>query len=219
MVTAGLSAGIVLAFLALLDQGYSLGLPSPGYPCYRQILKALNVRPTLIETSGQGRWMPTVADVERLAGREPQAFCSQARITRPVPWHSAAALPRSPRPAGGIASGLSPTRSITGSNTRLRPRRRWRPFRRGDRRQQLLEIFQHDRLAHWLACRPRAARSAHRAAHSEPLHLAACHLAGGGAGCLRWDRRARGEQGELRTKPRHVARRALSAGRSTGLVF
>jgi len=68
VVTAGSSAGFVLAFLALLDQGYSLGLPSPGYPCYRQILKALNVRPTLIETSGQGRWMPTVADVERLAG-------------------------------------------------------------------------------------------------------------------------------------------------------
>jgi aspartate/methionine/tyrosine aminotransferase len=68
VVTAGLSAGFVRAFLALLDQGYSLGLPSPGYPCYRQILKALNVRPTLIETSGQGRWMPTVADVERLAG-------------------------------------------------------------------------------------------------------------------------------------------------------
>jgi Aminotransferase class I and II len=35
---------------------------------HRQILKALDVRPTLIETSGQGRWMPTVADVERLAG-------------------------------------------------------------------------------------------------------------------------------------------------------
>ena len=68
VVTAGSSAGFVLAFLALLDQGYSLGLPSPGYPCYRQILKALNVRPTLIETSGQGRWMPTVVDVERLAG-------------------------------------------------------------------------------------------------------------------------------------------------------
>src|SRR5690242_21371391 len=45
VVTAGLSAGFVLAFLALLDQGYSLGLPSPGYPCYCQILKALNVRP------------------------------------------------------------------------------------------------------------------------------------------------------------------------------
>ena len=68
MVPVGLFGLAVLAFLAPLDQGYSLGLPSPGYPCYRQILKALNVRPTLIETSGQGRWMPTVADVERLAG-------------------------------------------------------------------------------------------------------------------------------------------------------
>jgi aspartate/methionine/tyrosine aminotransferase len=70
VVTAGSSAGFVLAFLALLDQGDSLGLPSPGYPCYRQILKALNIRPALIETSGQGRWMPTVADIERLAGEK-----------------------------------------------------------------------------------------------------------------------------------------------------
>jgi len=68
VVTAGSSAGFVLAFLPLLDKDDSLGLPSPGYPCYRQILKALDVRPALIETSGQGRWMPTVADVERLAG-------------------------------------------------------------------------------------------------------------------------------------------------------
>jgi aspartate/methionine/tyrosine aminotransferase len=67
VVTAGSSAGFVLAFLALLDEGDRLGLPSPGYPCYRQILKALNARPLLVETSGQGRWMPTVADVDRLA--------------------------------------------------------------------------------------------------------------------------------------------------------
>jgi aspartate/methionine/tyrosine aminotransferase len=67
VVTAGSSAGFVLAFLALLNEGDSLGLPSPGYPCYRQILKALNVRPALVETSGQGRWMPTTGDVERLA--------------------------------------------------------------------------------------------------------------------------------------------------------
>ncbi|MGV1014461.1 MAG: pyridoxal phosphate-dependent aminotransferase, partial [Methyloceanibacter sp.] len=67
VVTAGSSAGFVLAFLAILDSGDALGLPSPGYPCYRQILKALGVRPHLIETSGQGRWMPTVQDVEHLA--------------------------------------------------------------------------------------------------------------------------------------------------------
>jgi aspartate/methionine/tyrosine aminotransferase len=67
VVTAGSSAGFVLAFLATLDPGTALGLPSPGYPCYRQILKALGVRPQLVETSGQGRWMPTAADVDRLA--------------------------------------------------------------------------------------------------------------------------------------------------------
>jgi len=67
VVTAGSSAGFVLAFLAILDPGAALGLPSPGYPCYRQILKALGVRPHLVETSGQGRWMPTATDVERLA--------------------------------------------------------------------------------------------------------------------------------------------------------
>ena len=67
VVTSGSSAGFVLAFLALFDVGASIGLPSPGYPCYRQIASALGVRPRLIETSGQGRWMPTTADVETLA--------------------------------------------------------------------------------------------------------------------------------------------------------
>lgn len=67
VVTAGSSGGFVLAFLALLEHGDTFGLPSPGYPCYRQILKSLGLRPHLIETSGQGRWMPTAADIERLA--------------------------------------------------------------------------------------------------------------------------------------------------------
>jgi aspartate/methionine/tyrosine aminotransferase len=67
VVTAGSSAGFVLAFLAILDVDDALGLPSPGYPCYRQILKAIGARPMLIETSGQGRWMPTIQDMDRLA--------------------------------------------------------------------------------------------------------------------------------------------------------
>jgi aspartate/methionine/tyrosine aminotransferase len=66
IVTSGSSAGFVLAFLAILDAGEALALPSPGYPCYRQILKALGMRPHLIETSGQDRWMPTASDVDRL---------------------------------------------------------------------------------------------------------------------------------------------------------
>jgi aspartate/methionine/tyrosine aminotransferase len=67
VVTSGSSAGFVLAFLALFDAGDAIGLPSPGYPCYRQIANALGLAPRLIETSGQGRWMPTAADVEKLA--------------------------------------------------------------------------------------------------------------------------------------------------------
>ena len=67
VVTAGSSAGFVLAFLTLLDPGDALGLPSPGYPCYRQILKALGCRPLLVETGPEGRWMPTPDDVARLA--------------------------------------------------------------------------------------------------------------------------------------------------------
>jgi len=67
VVTAGSSAGFVLAFLAILNHGDSFGLPSPGYPCYRQILKALGFQPRLIETSDEGRWMPTSVDVDALA--------------------------------------------------------------------------------------------------------------------------------------------------------
>ncbi len=66
LVTSGSSAGFVLVFLALLDTGDALGLPSPGYPCYRQILKAVGARPRLIDTNGQGRWIPTVVDVAAL---------------------------------------------------------------------------------------------------------------------------------------------------------
>ncbi len=67
IVTAGSSAGFVLAFLAILEHGEGFALPVPGYPCYRQILKALGFWPHLIETSQEGRWMPTTADIQRLA--------------------------------------------------------------------------------------------------------------------------------------------------------
>ena len=65
VVTSGSSAGFVLAFLAVLDPGDALLLPSPGYPCYRQILGALGVKPILVETGPVSRWMPAPGDVER----------------------------------------------------------------------------------------------------------------------------------------------------------
>ena len=38
VITSGSSAAFVLTFLSLFDVGATVGLPSPGYPCYRHIL-------------------------------------------------------------------------------------------------------------------------------------------------------------------------------------
>lgn len=67
VITSGSSAGFVLAFLALFDVGDRVGLPSPGYPCYRQILSALGQQPYIIETGPETRWMPTPESVAAAA--------------------------------------------------------------------------------------------------------------------------------------------------------
>ena len=67
VVTQGSSAAFVLAFLALFDAGARVALPSPGYPCYRHILTALGVTPVILEAGPATRWMPTAADIDRLA--------------------------------------------------------------------------------------------------------------------------------------------------------
>lgn len=69
VVTAGSSAGFVLAFLAMLDPGDALALPSPGYPCYRQILSALGAKPVLVETGPETRWMPDLSDLDRIEAK------------------------------------------------------------------------------------------------------------------------------------------------------
>lgn len=67
IVTTGSSAGFVLTFLSLFDAGAKVGLPSPGYPCYRHILTALGQEPVLLTTDAASRWMPTVAQIEEAA--------------------------------------------------------------------------------------------------------------------------------------------------------
>lgn len=69
-VTCGSSGAFVLAFLALFDVGDAVALPSPGYPCYRHILTALGQRPVMIETGAQNEWMPTPADIARVAQQD-----------------------------------------------------------------------------------------------------------------------------------------------------
>ncbi len=66
IVCTGSSAAFILAFLALFDTGARVALPSPGYPCYRQILSALGCETPLIETGPETRWMPTREAVAKL---------------------------------------------------------------------------------------------------------------------------------------------------------
>jgi aspartate/methionine/tyrosine aminotransferase len=59
VITTGSSAGFVLAFLAILDEGARVALTSPGYPAYRNMLRALGAVPALLEARAEGRWMLT----------------------------------------------------------------------------------------------------------------------------------------------------------------
>lgn len=69
VVTAGSSAGFVLAFLALFDAGERVAIADPGYPCYRNILGALGLEPLPVETELATRYQPTPELLERVEGR------------------------------------------------------------------------------------------------------------------------------------------------------
>lgn len=64
VVTSGSSGAFLLAFSALFDAGDRVALGEPGYPSYRQILKALSLVPVGIATSEQNRFQPVPADLQ-----------------------------------------------------------------------------------------------------------------------------------------------------------
>jgi len=64
VITPGSSGGFILAFTALFDARERVGIGAPGYPSYRQILKALDLVPVDIETAAESRLQPAPADLE-----------------------------------------------------------------------------------------------------------------------------------------------------------
>ncbi|QCO57972.1 aminotransferase class I/II-fold pyridoxal phosphate-dependent enzyme (plasmid) [Pseudorhodobacter turbinis] len=64
VVTTGSSSGFLLAFTSLFDAGERVGLGEPGYPSYRQILRALSLTPVGIPTRVENRLQPTPDDLE-----------------------------------------------------------------------------------------------------------------------------------------------------------
>jgi len=64
VITPGSSGAFILSFTALFDAGDRVGIGAPGYPSYRQILKALDLVPVDIETKLEHRLQPTAADLQ-----------------------------------------------------------------------------------------------------------------------------------------------------------
>ena len=63
IVTAGSSAAFILSFTALFDAGDRVGLGEPGYPSYRQILRALSLEPVGLPAAPENRLQPVPADI------------------------------------------------------------------------------------------------------------------------------------------------------------
>ena len=67
IVTSGSSAGFLLSFTSLFDAGERVGIGAPGYPSYRQILKALDLTAVDIPTSAANKFQPHPTDLADLS--------------------------------------------------------------------------------------------------------------------------------------------------------
>jgi aspartate/methionine/tyrosine aminotransferase len=63
VVTAGSSAGFLLAFSSLFDSGERVAIAEPGYPSYRNILRALGLVPVGLPTRAEDRFQPRPDDL------------------------------------------------------------------------------------------------------------------------------------------------------------
>ncbi|RDD73126.1 pyridoxal phosphate-dependent aminotransferase [Paracoccus versutus] len=63
VVTPGSSGAFILAFSALFDAGARVALGEPGYPSYRQILRAMSLEPVGIPTRAEDRYQPRPDDL------------------------------------------------------------------------------------------------------------------------------------------------------------
>ncbi|WP_339639232.1 aminotransferase class I/II-fold pyridoxal phosphate-dependent enzyme [uncultured Sulfitobacter sp.] len=62
VITPGSSGGFLLAFTSLFDSGDRVGIGAPGYPSYRQILRALGMQPVDLPAAPENRYQPVAAD-------------------------------------------------------------------------------------------------------------------------------------------------------------
>lgn len=70
-ITTGSSAGFILSFLSAFDAGARVGLAAPGYPAYRNVLKALGLVAVSIPVKAENRYVITADDLQAVHDQEP----------------------------------------------------------------------------------------------------------------------------------------------------
>jgi len=74
VVTAGASAGLLLALAAVMDPGDEVLIPDPGYPCNRAFVEALGGVPRLMPLKAENAYQPTASDVLEAWGPRTKAL-------------------------------------------------------------------------------------------------------------------------------------------------
>jgi aspartate/methionine/tyrosine aminotransferase len=69
VVTTGSSGAFLLAFTAAFDAGDRVAIVEPGYPCYKNILRALDIEVVPLPGSAATRYQPNVELLEKYGGR------------------------------------------------------------------------------------------------------------------------------------------------------
>ncbi len=70
VVTTGSSGGFLLSFLACFDPGDKVAILRPGYPCYRNILTALDIDAVDVPVGPETRFQPTVELLDKTGGSD-----------------------------------------------------------------------------------------------------------------------------------------------------
>ncbi|MEE9314100.1 MAG: aminotransferase class I/II-fold pyridoxal phosphate-dependent enzyme [Rhizobiaceae bacterium] len=83
-ITTGSSAGFNLSFLSLFNPGDRVAIAAPGYPAYRNILKALSLEIVEIETDEETRWAITPAQLLAAHNDKPLAGILVASPANPT---------------------------------------------------------------------------------------------------------------------------------------
>jgi aspartate/methionine/tyrosine aminotransferase len=67
VVTTGSSSAFLLAYIAALDAGDRILLPTPGYPCYLNVALSLNLSPVFLASGPENRWTVDPIQVSKAA--------------------------------------------------------------------------------------------------------------------------------------------------------